>query len=426
MVTEKLINRPEYLEKLIKWSADTSLIKIITGVRRCGKSKLLDLFKTHLLSAGIAESQIHKIDLDMLENEWLLEPTALYDHIMSIIDKDKLNYVFLDEIQLVTDWQKVANSLRNKDNIDLYLTGSNAYMFSSKLGTLLGGRYTEIKMQPLSFKEFVDGLNQSKDNKTNELFVSDIMVSPVLIEYFNRYISQSGFPQTLKYNGDTELIDGYLLDSVYKNTITKDIIERYQLRNPDKFNKVVRFLFDNISRETSISNIEKSLGNTVSNDTIDKYINGLLDSYLMYSCERYDLKGKKILTSSPKYYVCDVGLRNVVLGRKIGDMGHILENIVYLELIRRGYQVYVGRVGKKMENGEYKTIEVDFIATKGKGIVEYYQVSQSVVEERVLKRELASLSAIKDSYPKYLLTMDFDSGDYNGIRQLNVFDWLLD
>lgn len=422
MPTEKLINRPEYLEKLIKWSADTSLIKIITGVRRCGKSKLLDLFKIHLLSAGIAESQIHKIDLDMLENERLQDPTALYDHIMSIIDKDKLNYVFLDEIQLVTDWQKVANSLRNKDNIDLYLTGSNAYMFSSKLGTLLGGRYIEIKMQPLSFKEFVDGTHPTEAINANNTISQALNLGAV----FAQYTTQSGFPQTLKYNGDTELIDEYLLDSVYRNTISKDIVKRYQLRSPEKLNEVIRFLFDNISRETSITNIEKALGNTVSNDTIDKYINGLLDSYLMYSCERYDLKGKKILTSSPKYYACDVGLRNVVLGRKIGDAGHILENIVYLELIRRGYQVYVGKVGKKMENGEYKNIEVDFIATKGNGIVEYYQVSQSVAEERVLKRELASLTAIKDSYPKYLLTMDFDSGNYNGIKHMNILQWLLE
>lgn len=415
MPEEKLINRPEYLEKLIKWSADTTLIKIITGVRRCGKSKLLDLFKSHLLANGTSESQIHKIDLDLLENKWLHEPTALYNHILNMVQPDKLNYVFLDEVQLVKDWQEVANSLRSKDNIDLYLTGSNAYMFSSKLGTLLGGRYIEIKMQPLSFKEFLDGLHPGES----------ITESANLMADFNRYITQSGFPQTLKYNGDSELIEDYLLDSVYKNTITKDIIERYQLRSPEKLSEVIKFLFDNISRETSISSIEKALGQTVSNDTINKYINGLLDSYLLYACERYDIRGKKILTSLPKYYACDVGLRNVVLGRKIGDEGHILENIVYLELIRRGYQVYVGKVGKKMENGEYKSIEVDFVATKGSGVVEYYQVSKSTSDENVLRRELASLDAIKDSYPKYLLTMDLGGGNHNGIEHKNILNWLV-
>ena len=243
MPEEKLINRPEYLEKLIKWSADTTLIKIITGVRRCGKSKLLDLFKSHLLANGTSESQIHKIDLDLLENKWLHEPTALYNHILNMVQPDKLNYVFLDEVQLVKDWQEVANSLRSKDNIDLYLIGSNAYMFSSKLGTLLGGRYIEIKMQPLSFKEFLDGLHPGES----------ITESANLMADFNRYITQSGFPQTLKYNGDSELIEDYLLDSVYKNTITKDIIERYQLRSPEKLSEVITAIDNNAPKPADVS-----------------------------------------------------------------------------------------------------------------------------------------------------------------------------
>ncbi|MBP3545409.1 MAG: ATP-binding protein [Alphaproteobacteria bacterium] len=417
MAEEKLINRPEYLEKLKKWSSDASMVKIVTGVRRCGKSKLLVLFGQYLLSTGVDATQIHKIDLDMLDNQWLLDPHKLYEHVMSLLVPGKMNYVFLDEIQMVPEWQKVANTLRDKENVDLYLTGSNAYMFSSKLATLLGGRYTEIKMQPLSFKEFVDGLYPMENGMR---FVPDLKA------VYARYIAQSGFPQTLKYDGDSELIDEYLLDSVYNNTINKDIIERYNLRSPQKLNEVVKFMFDNISKETSILNIEKQLGDTVSNDSINKYVQGLLDSYMLYRCERMDLKGKKILTSSPKYYVCDAGLRQVVLGRKIGDDGKILENVVYLELLRRGYTVNVGKISKKLTGGGTKELEVDFVATKGSGVVEYYQISKSVVDEDVFMREMASLAEIDDNYPKYLITLDGADGEYNGVKHVNALSWLLD
>lgn len=423
---EKLIQRPEYLEKLKKWSNDTSMIKIITGVRRCGKSKLLVLFGQYLLESGVDKSQIHKIDLDLLENAEFLDPMKLYNRVLSLLVPDKLNYVFLDEIQMVPDWQKVANSLRNQENVDLYLTGSNAYMFSSKLGTILGGRYTEIKMQPLSFKEYVDGVRGFNEFTLPDGSKGHIMSTPdVKVDYQN-YITQSGFPQTLKYNGDMELITDYLMNSVYNNTINKDIIERYNLRNSSKLTEVVKFIFDNISHETNILNIEHQLQGSVSNDTINKYINGMLESYMLYRCDRMDLKGKKILTASPKYYVCDTGLRRALLGRTIGDEGKILENVVYLELLRRGYSVYVGKVKKQMRNGETKQLEVDFVATKDNGAVEYYQVSKSVADEGVLERELNSLKAIDDNYPKYLLTLDYGSGVRDGIHHLNALAWLLE
>lgn len=421
---EMLIKRPEYLEKLKKWSRDPGLVKIVTGVRRCGKSKLFTLFGQYLMSDGVDESQIHTIQLDMLENRAFLDPVKLYEHVLGRLVPVKMNYVFLDEIQMVPDWQMVANSLKEKDNVDLYLTGSNAYMFSSKLGTIVGGRYVEIKMQPLSFKEYVEGVHEVQ--KVSDVPKIQMFGSPDLMADYHRYVVQGGFPQTLKYDGDAELINTYLMDTVYNNTISKDIIERYNLRSPEKLNEVVKFLFDNISNETSILNIERQLGGSVSNDSINKYVQGLLDSYLIYRCDRMDLKGKKILTSSPKYYICDMGLRHAVLGSRIGDDGKILENIVYLELIRRGYTVYIGKIGRKTQGGEFKELEVDFIATKEGGVVEYYQVAWSVDEESVLKRELGSLEQINDSYPKYLITMGAGSGIHNGIKHVNALQWLME
>ncbi|GBU23581.1 hypothetical protein R83H12_00197 [Fibrobacteria bacterium R8-3-H12] len=414
MVEEKLISRPEYLEKLRSWQQDPDMIKIITGVRRSGKSKLLTLMQRDLLKNGVNAAQIQQIDLDLDDNKEFLDREVLYKHILNGLVPNKMNYVFLDEIQLVKDWQKIANSLRAKKNIDLYLTGSNAYMFSSKLSTLIGGRYIEIKIQPLSFKEYIAG--------KKELHKGKVIGN---IKEYERYTVESAFPQTLKYNGDMQLIGDYLKDSVYRNTISKDIIERYELKDTVKLDNVVRYLFANITKETSILNIEKQLGSKVSNDTIDKYVNGLLDSYMLCKCERMDLKGKKILNSNPKYYVCDVGLRGAVLGRRIGDAGKILENVVYLELLRRGYDVYVGKIGKKQENGEWREIEVDFVALKANGVKEYYQVATTIQNEETAAREIKSLREIDDNYPKYLLTLDYGSSSDEGIKQLNVLEWLL-
>jgi predicted AAA+ superfamily ATPase len=416
----KYVQRPEYLEKLAKWQIDSDMIKIITGVRRCGKSVLLKLFQERLIETGVNPEQIFELELDMPNNKVFLDSDALYNHVLENLSPKKKNFVFLDEIQMVKNWQEAANGLRAEKNIDLYLTGSNAYMFSGELATLLGGRYVEIKMQPLSFKEYVEG---QKGKDLNADF------SPASIQslYF-KYITESGFPQTLKYSGDVDLIGDYLLDTVYRNTINKDVIQRFKLKDEIKLDNVVRYLFDNISNETSMFGIEKSLranDANVSNDSINKYVDGLLDSYLIYKCERLDLKGKKILSSSPKYYVCDAGLRAAVLGRKLGDTGRVLENVVYLELLRRGYDVYVGKIGRKQEDGKFKEIEVDFVATKANGIKEYYQVAATLLDESILSREVRSLEAINDNYPKYLLTMDTGNSTDKGINQLNVLDWLL-
>lgn len=415
---EKLIERPEYIKKLNQWKNQDDLVKIVTGVRRCGKSKLFVLFQKELLKdKSIKKEQIininledlvttRKIGLEYNNKNILVGYEKLLDFILEKLVENKENYVFIDEIQLLENWQNVANALRLQSNVDVYLTGSNAYMFSGDLANSFGGRYIEIKIQPFSFLELFNAL--PKELKTEPLQ-----------EIYLRYIKESGFPQTLKFNSDMELINDYLLNTVYLNTVQKDIMQRYNIANTNKLDSVIRYMFDNIGNETSLRNVEKGLkssGYSVSAPTIDLYLKGLLDSYLLYKCEQYDIKGKKILNTNAKYYVADVGLRNVILNNSDRDFGHILENVVFLELIRRGYKVNVGKC--------YNT-EVDFVATKN-NTVEYYQVSLNVLNnDSTLERELFSLEKLKNNYPKFLLTTDAGEGENNGIKRLNVFEWLL-
>lgn len=397
-----LINRPEYLEKLKMWLEHTDIVKIVTGVRRCGKSTLLTLLQNHLLENGVNKNQIQEIQFELSENEELLDRKKLHAHVLKNLNPKKMNYVFLDEIQYVNEWEKTVNSLRMRPNIDLYLTGSNAYMFSGELATLIGGRYVEIQMLPLSFKEYVDGTGTA-----NNLQLA-----------YEKYIRESGFPQTVAFSGNRQLISDYLINTVYQNTIQKDIVKRFKLKDPVRLENVVRYMFDNIGNETSLRGIERGLkadGISISPTTIDIYVKGLLDSYLLYKCDRFDIKGKQILQLNSKYYVADIGLRTVLFGRSDRDLGYMLENIVYLELLRRGYKVSVGKI---------KDVEVDFVAVKPEGEVEYYQVALTALEPSTLQRELASLSEIEDNYPKFLLTMDYGSGVNNGIKRLNVLDWL--
>lgn len=433
MVSERIVGRPQYIEQLKKWRSQTDLIKIVTGVRRCGKSKLFYLYQMDLIFDKIADDsqiininledlmQTQKIGLEYDAENFLTDYNKLLDYIIKRLNPQKMNYVFIDEIQLLRDWQRVANTLRLHNNVDLYLTGSNAYMFSSDLANQLGGRYVEIKMQPLSFKEYFGAYSQFA-----QLWVKtkkDIMDLHNPIAVYSHYIKESGFPQTLNLLYDKQLISDYLLDTVYLNTIQKDVVKRFNIADTNKLDAVVKYLFDNIGCETSVRNISKNLetsGRKISVPTIDTYIQGLVDSFLMYKCDRYDIKGKQYLDSNAKYYVADIGLRTALLGIKDMDAGHILENIVYLELIRRGYEVSVGKLVKGGKN-----IEVDFVAKKSGGLVEYYQVALNVLDQQILARELASLEAIDDNYPKFLLSMDYGSGENNGIKRLNVFDWLL-
>jgi len=419
---ENLINRPEYIEKLNSWFDQTDLVKIVTGVRRCGKSKLLKLFQEELITQkGISEAQIVDINLENLEqtrkiglqlrdNNILTPYTVLLDYIISKLSLNKMNYVFIDEVQMLENWQQVANTLRLRDNVDLYLTGSNAYMFSSDLANSFGGRYVEIKMQPYSLKEYREAILSEKENYTPQ-------------DLYNNYIIESGFPQTVKFKHDKELISDYVMNTVFYNTIQKDIIRRFNIAHTNKLDAVIRFIFDNIGNETSLRNIEKGLkasGRPVSVPSIDIYLQGLLDSYLVYKCDRFDIKGKQYLDSNAKYYVADIGLRTTVLGSKDMDYGHVLENIVYLELIRRGYRVSVGKL-----KTDTKTLEVDFVAQKNGNEVEYYQVALYALEPEILERELTPLKKIPDNYPKYLLSMDTGQGLNDGIKRINIFDWLL-
>lgn len=433
MVSERMVGRPQYIEQLKKWQSQTDLIKIVTGVRRCGKSKLFYLYQFDLIVNNVADDsqiininledlmQTQKIGLEYDTENFLTGYEKLLNYVVKHLNPEKLNYVFIDEIQLLRDWQLVANTLRLQNNVDLYLTGSNAYMFSSDLANQLGGRYVEIKMQPLSFKEYFGAYSDFAQHfvKTKNEMLD--LHNPMAV--YSHYIKESGFPQTLSLLYDKQLISDYLLDTVYLNTIQKDIVKRFNIADTNKLDAVVKYLFDNIGCETSVRNISKSLeasGRKISVPTIDTYIQGLLDSFLMYKCDRYDIKGKQYLDSNAKYYVADIGLRTALLGIKDMDAGHILENVVYLELIRRGYEVSVGKLVKGGKN-----IEVDFVAKKSGGLVEYYQVALNVLDQQILTRELASLEVIDDNYPKFLLSMDYGSGENNGIKRLNVFDWLL-
>ncbi len=439
---KQIIPRLDYTQKLEAWANSPDLVKIITGVRRCGKSTLFKLFQERLIkNRGVLPDQIIDINLEILpqtesiglkynKKNFLTNYSVLHDYILETINKKKMNYVFIDEIQLLENWHIVANSLRLHENIDLYLTGSNAYMYSWDLANSFGGRYIEIKIQPFSFKEYCSAylqINAQQDSvKKEKLSSSD------LFELYNNYINDSGFPQTIKFKHNERLVSDYLLNTVYLNTVQKDIVKRYNIKETNKLDAVIKYMFDNIGNETSINNIVKGLkksDNSISAPSVDNYIKGLLDSYLIYKCDRYDIKGRRYLESNSKYYVVDVGLRATLLGKSTDkDAGHILENIVYLELLRRGYNVRVGKLSQVVrENNKdvRKTVEIDFVAEK-MGDIEYYQVALNTLDPDVLTRELAPLEKIKDNYPKYLLTLDYGSSNNNGIKRLNVLDWLLE
>lgn len=410
------------------------LLKIVTGVRRCGKSKLLELFQANLITKNLAtDEQIISINLEdpvetkeiglaLTENKRLRSYETLLDYVLRRLQKDKMNYVFIDEVQLLENLEQVANALRLRNNVDVYLTGSNAYMFLSDLANVFGGRYVEIKMLPYSFAEYCNAYDSISGLKVPENR-EDFFKRHDLQAIYTKYITESGFPQTVNIAFDRQMINDYLHDTVYMNTLQKDIVRRFNITDSNKLDSVVRYMFDNIGNETSLRSIERGLkaaGYNVSAPSIDVYLKGLLDSYLLYKCERYDIKGKKYLDSNAKYYVVDTGLRGTLLGQKNGDYGHILENVVYLELLRRGYKVSVGRIYSAGKN-----LKVDFVAQKAGGQVEYYQVALYALEPTTLQRELAPLEAIDDNYPKFILSLDFGSGETKGIKRLNVIDWLL-
>ena len=396
-----MIQRPEYLSELKKFK-DKELIKVVTGIRRCGKSTLLEMYKNYLIDIGIDEEQIISINLEDLKYNFIKDYMDLYNYINDKLKKDKKNYVFIDEIQIISGFQKVADSLYINKNVDLYITGSNANLLSSELATLLSGRYIEIKMLPLSFKEYKEAIN-----------IED------LDEIYKRYISLGSFPYAVNLQEDE--ISKYL-GSLYNDVIIKDVMIRKGISDEIMLKSVANFALDNIGNLFSINGIANTMtndGRSINVRTVERYLEGFTESFFLYKASRYDIKGKQYLKTGEKYYVSDLGLRYFMLGRKLGDRGHILENVVYLELLRRGYDVYIGKVD------EY---EVDFIAIDSNG-KKYIQVCETLKdnENKILTRELNSLQKINDNYEKMILTMDkIPVSNEEGIIVKNVLEWLLD
>ena len=398
-----LIQREQYLA-FLRRHKDQDVIKVVSGVRRCGKSTLFELFKQELLASGVKANQIISINFEDLEYEPLQEYHALHEYIVKRLIPDIPMYVFLDEVQHVVQFEKVVGSLFIKPNVDIYITGSNAYFMSSDIATLLTGRYVQVEMLPLSFKEFHSAYSQQN--------LSDM-------DIYNLYIEHSSFPR-LVHVEDDESVDEYL-ESILNTVVLKDIVTRLKITDVPLLLDIIKYLLANIGsliNPTKIANTLTSYGRKTDNKTVEKYLQGLKDGLLIYEVDRFDVKGKALLQRNAKYYVVDSAFRKFLLSRTDSDRGHILENIVYLELVRRGYRVYVGH----LQNGE-----IDFVAKKPHRL-EYYQVSYTVMEDTTLRRELSPLEQLNDNYPKYLLTMDVlhKTDNHNGIEQKNVLDWLLE
>lgn len=397
-----MIERTNYLNQLIDFK-DQKLIKIVTGIRRCGKSTLFDIYINYLKENGIKEKQIIKINLENPEynfNDYM----ELYNYVKKKLVKDKMNYVFIDEVQTVEKFQKALDGLFIMENVDLYITGSNAYLLSGELATLLSGRYVEIKMLPLSFKEYLSAFDDKENLESKFLY----------------YLKYGSFPQTIElFKRVPNTINSYL-DGVFSTVVYKDIMMRNKITDKLILESVIKYIFDNIGSPITtkkISDTLTSMNRSTSNHTVENYISSFIESFLLYKVLRFDVKGKENLSSGYKYYVVDTGLRGYLLGKKAGqDMGHLLENIVFLELLRRGYKVYVGKL---------EDMEIDFVAENHEGLV-YYQVALTTREETTLARELKPLQKTGDHYPKVLLTMDNDlDADYDGIKKINLINWLL-
>lgn len=396
----KRIERHNYLQKLIAFK-DKKLIKVITGIRRCGKSTIMEIYRDWLIAHGVMQEQIVYLNFEDYDYFELRDPRKLYSYVKPLIQQDKMTYIFFDEIQHVTDFPDIINSLNLKPTVDLYVTGSNAYMLSSEIATLLSGRYVEIAMLPLSFKEYAEGIGGTDH----------------LPQAYMEYVSKSSFPYTLELDTENEISD--YLNAVYNTIVVKDIMSRNKLSDVMMLESVIRFTADNIGNILStkrIADLMSADGRKIDQKTVEKYLSTLCESFFLYEVKRYNIKGKQLLKTLGKYYLVDIGLRRMLLGSRSFDAGRILENIVFLELLRRQKKVYIG----KMDN-----LEVDFVAIDENDIT-YYQVAATVRDEKTLKRELASLQQIKDQYPKYILTLDEDpTADYDGIKRINALKWLM-
>lgn len=396
-------NRDLYLSKLVQFK-DKPFIKVITGIRRCGKSTLLSLFENYLLSTGVQKKHIIRMNFESFEWDDISNYKELHAYINNQIDnKNERHYILLDEIQQISSWEKVINAFLVDANVDIYITGSNAYLLSSELSTLLSGRYVEIKMQPLSFKEYLE----FRDNPSN------------LQEQFDQYLKYGGLPSIIDLMDHPDTI-GPFLQGIYNTVLMKDVIERNNVRDAALLENILKFIAANVGSIVSTKKISDYLissGRKTTSDTIDNYLRMLENAFIIYKANRYDLKGKLYLKTLEKYYLVDMGIRNQLTGMRNTDYGHVLENIVYLELLRRGYDVTIGKIG---------TLEVDFVATKMNELI-YYQVSASILDETTRARELRPLESISDNYPKYILTMDRSIfNDYAGIKVKNIIEFLLE
>lgn len=405
----ELINRPEYLNQLIQ-NKDVDLVKIVTGIRRCGKSSLLDLFHQHLLNRGVADSNIIHMNLESLRYRDLKDYLVFYDYVSERIAKSEKTYLIFDELQVIEHWEKAIESFRLDFDVDIYITGSNAYLLSTEFSTLLSGRYVEIRMLPLSFKEFLDFYE----------FAPDISIE----EKFQKYLQFGGMPILREYRFN-EARSMQALEGIYSTVILRDILQRNTQSNQGLLHKLMLFLCSNIGSITSPSSIGNVLSNEgniegkgkkIASQTVEKYISMLRSAFIFYSVERYDVKGKQLLKTLGKNYIIDLGFRNMLLGYRDADRGHIIENIVFLELIRRDYHVYIGK---------FKETEIDFVAEKPNDKL-YIQVTESMLSPETRERELRPLQMIPDNYEKIVLSMDRNYiTSYDGIKSLNLIDWLL-
>ena len=395
------IDRNEYLERLQAWRGK-QVIKVITGVRRCGKSVLMQMYGEWLEKQGVSKERIVRVNLEDFDSEPLCQPAALHSYIKERLSPNEMTYIFIDEVQLCKDFPRVVDSLYISPKTDICITGSNANLLSHELATMLSGRYVEIRMFPLSFREFALAHPEIASRQT----------------LYREYISSSSFPYALDLPGAGRELDAYM-EGIYNTILIKDVMTRRRIQDPMVLDSVVKFVFSSIGSELSVKRIADTLtsGNRKTDTkTVEKYLSALLESFIIYRAERCDIKGKQLLKTQEKYYAVDMGLRRNLLGGHYQDAGHILENVIYLELLRRSGKVRVGKVG---------SLEIDFVTETSNG-VEYYQVAASVRDPATLERELAPLRKIRDSHPKFLLTLDEDPSDnIDGIRKLNALDWLL-
>ncbi len=405
-----MIERTQYLQKLISWK-DEQVIKVVTGIRRCGKSTLLEQYQGYLKHSGVAEEQIISINFEELEYEHLLDYKVLYQYIKAHLCPGKMTYIFLDEVQKVDNFEKAVDSIYVKDNTDVYITGSNAYLLSGDLATFLTGRYIEVSMLPLSFKEYCAASNAASSEQT-----------------FAEYLKTGGMPYVATMDRTSEKIDAYL-EGIYNTVIVKDIEDRQARKesDPDKrritdialLKTIARFLASVVGSPVSVRSVTDYLvsgGRKISPNTVNDYMEALAQSFIFYPVDRFDIVGKQLLKANKKWYMVDLGLRSHILPRKSYDLGFSIENIVYFELVRRGYRVSIGKYG---------TAEVDFVAQQG-DILTYYQVTADMTAQETFEREMKPLQSIKDNYEKTVLTLDrFTVGNYDGIKVVNILDWLL-